>query len=168
MLSGLSLLELNEMEARYASYLDLATLIRQKFSHPKATLRELFARLVFNILVGNTDDHARNHAAFWNGKSLTLTPAYDICPQMRVGQVATQAMAMGGAEGNDATLANALSVAEHFLLSPEVAQKLIDVQLKTIRTHWDVLCEEVKLTERDKTQLWGNVILSKFALRDSK
>jgi serine/threonine protein kinase HipA of HipAB toxin-antitoxin module len=34
----------------------------------------------FNILVGDTDDHARNHAAFWDGKLLELTPAYDICP----------------------------------------------------------------------------------------
>ncbi|WP_244290426.1 HipA domain-containing protein [Leptospira bourretii] len=43
-------------------------------------LEELFRRLVFNILCGNTDDHVRNYAAFWDGNSLTLTPAYDICP----------------------------------------------------------------------------------------
>jgi len=46
--------------------------------------------MVFNILVGNTDDHARNHAAFWDGKQLTLTPAYDICPQGRTGEEASQ------------------------------------------------------------------------------
>ena len=34
--------------------------------HARAALRELFARITFNILVGNTDDHARNHAAFWH------------------------------------------------------------------------------------------------------
>jgi serine/threonine-protein kinase HipA len=37
------------------------------------------------ILCGNTDDHARNHAAFWDGTTLMLTPAYDICPQGRAG-----------------------------------------------------------------------------------
>ena len=37
----------------------------------EATLRELFARITFNILTGNTDDHARNHAAFWDGRELT-------------------------------------------------------------------------------------------------
>lgn len=65
---------------RYGSYALLADKIRRSFTHPAATLRELFSRIVFNILVGNTDDHPRNHAAFVNAdSSLTLTPAYDIC-----------------------------------------------------------------------------------------
>jgi len=51
---------------------------------------------VFNILIGNTDDHTRNHAAFWDGHLLTVTPAYDICPQARHGQIATQAMLIKG------------------------------------------------------------------------
>src|SRR3546814_1348063 len=70
-------------EARYASYEDLATVIRHRFVDPAATLAELYARIIFNILCGNTDDHARNHAAFWDGGTLELTPAYDICPQGR-------------------------------------------------------------------------------------
>ena len=56
-----------------------------RFSNPKQTLEELFGRIVFNILSGNTDDQARNHAAFWDGEALSLTPAYDICPQGRTG-----------------------------------------------------------------------------------
>ncbi|WP_369403275.1 HipA domain-containing protein [Glaciecola punicea] len=68
------------MRQRYASYETLSEIIRHRFTKPKDTLRELFSRLVFNILCGNTNDHARNHAAFWDGKHLSLTPAYDICP----------------------------------------------------------------------------------------
>jgi serine/threonine-protein kinase HipA len=83
MVSALTMLGLDEMMARYASYEDLAEIIRHRFTEPKDTLRELYGRIVFNILCGNTDDHARNHAAFWDGKMLTLTPAYDICPQGR-------------------------------------------------------------------------------------
>lgn len=63
---------------------------------PRHTLRELYGRICFNVLCGNTDDHARNHAAFWDGKMLTLTPAYDICPQGRTGNEATQAMLIKG------------------------------------------------------------------------
>ena len=59
------------------------------------TLRELFSRITFNILAGNNDDHARNHAAFWDGIELTLTPAYDICPQPRAGGETAQVMAIG-------------------------------------------------------------------------
>lgn len=92
MVSALTLLELEEMMARYASYEDLATIIRHRFTSPKEALRELFGRMALNILCGNTDDHARNHAAFWNGKDLSLTPAYDICPQARTGGEGTQAI----------------------------------------------------------------------------
>ena len=51
--SGLTLLGLDESEARYASYEELATLIRHEFTEPKETLEELFGRIVFNILSGN-------------------------------------------------------------------------------------------------------------------
>jgi serine/threonine-protein kinase HipA len=61
--------------------------MRHKFTDVSATLKELYSRLVFNILCGNTDDHARNHAAFRDGQMLTLTPAYDICPQIRSGNM---------------------------------------------------------------------------------
>ena len=79
--SALTLFALDEMMAMYASYQDLADIIRHRFINSTEALRELYGRIVFNILCGNTDDHARNHAAFWDGKSLTLTPAYDICPR---------------------------------------------------------------------------------------
>lgn len=93
MLSGLSLLGLDEMEAKYARYPLLADLIRKSFTDPQGSLKELFSRLIFNVLIGNTDDHARNHAAFWDGDYLCFTPAYDLCPQLRVGREATQAAA---------------------------------------------------------------------------
>lgn len=89
MVSALTIFALDEMMARYASYQDLAEIIRQRFTNAQDTLHELFGRIIFNILCGNTDDHARNHAAFWDGDMLTLTPAYDICPQGRAGQEAS-------------------------------------------------------------------------------
>ena len=93
--SALTILELDEMAARYASYEALAHQVRERFTDAPRTLRELFARIAFNILVGNNDDHARNHAAFWDGECVTLTPAYDICPQPRAGGETTQAMSIG-------------------------------------------------------------------------
>jgi serine/threonine-protein kinase HipA len=94
LVSALTLLGLDEMVGRYATYHALADLVRHRFTDPAATLRELFGRIVFNICVGNTDDHARNHAALWDGTALTLTPAYDLCPQLRSGGEASQAMAI--------------------------------------------------------------------------
>ena len=54
MVSALTLFGLDDMMARYASYEDLAEIIRHRFSDPKNTLKELFSRLVFNIFCGNT------------------------------------------------------------------------------------------------------------------
>ncbi len=162
MLSGLSLLDLNEMEARYASYPKLASIIREQFADPKENLEELFRRLVFNILIGNTDDHARNHAAFWNGHTLTLTPAYDLCPQQRLGNEETQAMAIEGMDGNFSTIRNALSISHHFLLEKQQAKQIVAFQTETIRTQWKSLCDEVNLNENDRPLLWKRAIMNDF------
>lgn len=73
LVSALTILELNELAARWAGYAELAHVIRERFTQPAKSLRELFARITFNILAGNTDDHARNTAAFWDGEVLSLT-----------------------------------------------------------------------------------------------
>jgi serine/threonine-protein kinase HipA len=162
MVSALTLLGLDEMMARYASYEELATIIRHRFTDPKATLRELFVRLVFNILCGNTDDHARNHAAFWDGEALSLTPAYDICPQGRSGQEASQAMLINGNQ-RLSQLALCLDAAPNFLLSREEATTITAGQIGVIRDQWDAVCEEVALSTVDKQLFWRRQFLNPFA-----
>jgi serine/threonine-protein kinase HipA len=162
MISALTMLELDEMFARYASYENLATIIRHRFTEPKKTLRELFARMLFNVLCGNTDDHARNHAAFWNGRDLTLTPAYDICPQARSGGEATQSMLIIGNE-NFAKIAVCLKAAQSFLLSDDEALALAELQIKVVQERWTSICEEAKLTEVDRKLLWRRQFLNPYA-----
>jgi serine/threonine-protein kinase HipA len=164
-ISALTLLELDEMMAAYASYEDLADIIRHRFTAPRATLRELFARMVFNILCGNTDDHARNHAAFWDGERLSLTPAYDICPQQRAGQEATQAMKILG-DNRFSRLTVCVDAAARFQLSVEEARGIIDVQLQAVKTHWREVCDEAGLGEAQRNALWGRQFLNPFALQD--
>lgn len=163
MVSGLTLLGLDEMMARYASYEDLAEIIRHRFRHVPTTLRELFSRLVFNILCGNTDDHARNHAAFWDGEMLSLTPAYDICPQGRTGNVASQAMLICG-ENRMSRLISCLDAAHHFLLSRDEATEIIGQQIAVIEESWVAVCDEAGLSETDRTLFWARQFLNPFAL----
>jgi serine/threonine-protein kinase HipA len=162
MVSALTLFELDEMMARYASYETLTEIIRHRFREPKASLRELFKRLVFNVLSGNTDDHARNHAAFWDGESLTLTPAYDICPQARAGGEAGQAMFITG-QDNRSQLALCLKAAPNFLLNAAEAEEIIEHQLVTLHAQWPRIAEEAKLTEVERSILWGRQFLNPFA-----
>lgn len=162
MVSALTLLELEEMMAAYASYEKLAELVRHRFTDPKATAHELFGRIVFNILCGNTDDHARNHAAFWDGATLRLTPAYDVCPQARSGQEASQAMLIEGNERHS-QLALCLKAAPQFLLSTTDALAIINRQIQIIMTHWDDVCREARLTPMEKAFLWRRQFLNPFA-----
>lgn len=163
LVSALTMLELDETEARYASYEELATLIRHRFVEPTQTLEELFGRIVFNILSGNTDDHARNHAAFWNGKTLTLTPAYDICPQGRTGGEATQAMLITG-QKKFSQMTVCLEAAPQFLLQEDSARAIINAQLEKIRAQWETVCDEADLSKVDRAYLWGRQFLNPFAL----
>ena len=161
-ISALTILGLDEMMARYASYEKLAEIIRLRFTSPRETLRELYARMVFNILCGNTDDHARNHAAFWDGKMLTLTPAYDICPQNRAGGEATQAMLIVGSN-RFSRLNVCIEAAHHFHLSGDEAQEVIAHQKKIIEENWDAVCDEAKLSEVDRKLFWHRQFLNPYA-----
>jgi serine/threonine-protein kinase HipA len=163
MVSALTMLGLDEMMARYASYEDLAELIRHRFTDPKDTLKELYGRICFNVLCGNTDDHARNHAAFWDGRMLTLTPAYDICPQGRTGNEATQAMLIKG-ENRDSTLATCLAAAPDYHLKEAEAAALIEHQITTIAEHWPAVCDAAELSQVDRKLFAGRQFLNSYAL----
>jgi serine/threonine-protein kinase HipA len=166
MVSALTLLELDEMMARYASYEDLATAIRHRFTEPKATLKEMFARIVFNVLCGNTDDHVRNHAAFWDGKDLTLTPAYDICPQARAGGEASQAMLITGDE-RASKIAVCLKAAPLFQMTNDEAIELIRHQIGVMQARWKAICDEAALSEVDRNLMWRRQFLNPFAFQNA-
>jgi len=161
--SALTILGLHEMAGRHASYHGLADVVRQRFVRRKATLRELFARIVFNIVIGNTDDHARNHAAFWNGERLELTPAYDICPQARAGGEQAQAMAIAPDGGRLSQFATCLRGARHYDLSEADARSIIDGQVRVVTEHWDEVADDVGLTGAERGRLWGNQVMNPFA-----
>ena len=162
MVSALTILSLDDMMARYASYETLAEIIRYRFVEPQDTLKELFARLVFNVLCGNTDDHARNHAAFWDGAALRLTPAYDICPQGRTGNEASQAMRICG-DNNLSQLKTCLAAAPNFLLSERDARAVFAHLMAVIETQWDLVCDEASLSRVDRNLFWSRQFMNPFS-----
>jgi serine/threonine-protein kinase HipA len=168
MVSAMAILGLDEFTgARYGSYALLADQVRQSFTAPEATLRELFSRIVFNVLVGNTDDHPRNHAAFVNADgTLTLTPAYDVCPQPRSVPQASQAMAIGRNGERTSRLRTCIAASEVYLLNRADAQAIADAQVDIINAQWDEAADAARLTELDRRLLYGREILNEFTFRD--
>ena len=61
-------------------YLDIVDFILRGCTDVRQNLRELYRRVAFNIMFGNTDDHFRNHGFLLTPKGWTLSPAYDINP----------------------------------------------------------------------------------------
>ena len=166
MVSALTMLGLSEMGGRYASYAELASIIRARFTDPDAALRELFSRITFNILTGNNDDHARNHAAFWDGRLLTLTPAYDICPQPRGGGETQQLMAIGEDGWRFSQVAGCIERARVYHLTEQEAREIVDHQIDVINTQWDDVCEIAGLTQTEKEYFWGRQYLNPFSIQD--
>jgi serine/threonine-protein kinase HipA len=166
LVSALTMLGLNELAARHASYADLAQIMRTSFTDPRANLHELFSRITFNILVGNTDDHARNHAAFWDGQMLTLTPAYDICPQARNTGRATQAMIVGDAANpfKESQVAGCVERAHLYQLSKSEATEIVDRQIDVIKRDWAEVCERAELSETGRGYFWKRQFLNNYAL----
>ncbi|MFJ1260653.1 type II toxin-antitoxin system HipA family toxin [Cupriavidus sp. CuC1] len=111
--------------------------------------RELFRRMVFNILVDNTDDHEKNHSLLVvnpleNGR-LKLAPAYDVLPT-NSGQGYQEFIC--GAHGRDSTLENAMSQCDAFGLLPTEAAAEIATVIDVVNT-WQEHFAQAGVTERD-------------------
>ncbi|SOE65779.1 serine/threonine-protein kinase HipA [Salinibacterium xinjiangense] len=160
--SALTILGVNPETARGAtSYPAVADKIRSSFTQPRAALSELFARIVFNVIVRNTDDHARNTAAFWDGHALTLTPAYDITPSHgRRDSIASHPMAIDVDGDNQSLLAVCIDAAAAYLLSNEEAQEIVDRQVDLVREEWRDAADTARLTTRERDALWETSILN--------
>lgn len=84
---------------------------------------QLFRRMVFNILVDNTDDHEKNHALLRQPDGYyLLSPAFDVVPSAQ--GLGYQAMRVG-TQGTESTLENALSQSRHFGLKPDTARAIV-------------------------------------------
>ena len=119
--------------------------------------RELFRRMVFNILVDNTDDHEKNHALMVmnpseNGR-LKLAPAYDVLPT-NSGQGYQEFIC--GAQGRDSTLDNAMSQCETFGLLPAEAAAEVVAVIDVVNT-WQEHFAQAGVTERDIESLMGSI-----------
>ena len=113
-------------------------------------IKELFRRMVFNILIRNTDDHPRNHGFLLKGPNVELSPAYDLVPSLtREGVNTAFELAMSvGKGGRTATLDNALTRCQQFGLSEEEAKGVIE-ELLTVVRDWPELFKQWGLSGSD-------------------
>jgi serine/threonine-protein kinase HipA len=124
--SALTMLGKVEQESLASSYGEIAHAISVHGAdgYVHKDRMELYARIAFNILVSNDDDHLRNHAFVWEpqGKAWRLSPLYDVVPHPQVAQERRLHLSVGP-QGRAATLTNLLEAHGEFgLLKPAAAQ----------------------------------------------
>ena len=147
-LSSLSLIQWDELDRLSWDYAAIADGMRRHVA--VHDIKELFRRMVFNIMVRNTDDHPRNHGFLVDGEKMKLSPAYDIVPsftQAGVGMDFDLSMSVGK-YGRTASLENALSRPARFGPSIKENKSIIGEIAETVR-HWRDHFEEAGLTNKE-------------------
>lgn len=151
MVSALTLLALHEQDSPDSSYAAIsdATGVHGVSGQIASDRNELFARMVFNILVSNDDDHLRNHAFLFDaeGDGWRLSPLYDVVPRPQVAQERMLHLSIGP-QGRLARLDNALAGAGRFGLLPPDAARIIDRVVRAVR-NWRDLFEGLGVPVRE-------------------
>lgn len=125
-------------------YLDIVDFILQGCCDVETNLRELYRRVAFNICIGNSDDHFRNHGFLLTPKGWTLSPAYDMNPTNNLYQ-----SLLINAVSNKADIQVLLESCEDYMINRKVAQGIIkDVQ--TAVSNWEALAKQLQIPQREQ------------------
>ncbi len=149
-LSAMSMLNAADNETH--SYMEFVDVLRQYGAAALEDMHQLWRRIVFNILISNTDDHLRNHGFLWSGTAgWRLSPAYDLNPvpadiKPRVLSTAIDL------ENTTASLALAFEVAEYFELQPREARKIAGQVGQTV-AKWRQAAAKFKLTTAEADRM---------------
>lgn len=121
-LSAMSMLDARDNDTR--SYMEMADALRRHGAASRDDIRQLWKRIVFNVLISNTDDHLRNHGFLYAGPTgWRLSPAYDLNPVPVDVKPRILTMAVDE-EDNTASLTLALNVAGYFELEGRAAHRI--------------------------------------------
>lgn len=135
-LSAMSMLEAGDHETR--SYLEFVDVLRQHGAAAKEDMRALWRRIVFSVLISNTDDHLRNHGFLYEGpEGWRLAPAYDLNPMPTDIKPRVLATAIDLDDGS-ASLDLAMRVAEYFELDGGEARAIAAEVGKAVATWREV------------------------------
>lgn len=150
---GVSIISNSSFSFQY-SYGSLAEFIMKFCSDPKDA-HELFCRMVFNILMGNTDDHARNHGFVYSfsEKSWRLSPAYDVLP---INNSKMHGIGIGDL-GRTGSIENALSQAKRFGLKQAKALKYVE-HVKDLTSQWEYYFKQYDVSNADIERLKGILV----------
>jgi serine/threonine-protein kinase HipA len=133
--------------AEGVGYLDLVGFIMQHCSAAKEDLEQLWRRMLFNVLVSNTDDHMRNHGFILTEKGWRLSPAYDMNPnEMGIG------LTLNISENSNALdISLALETAHLYQLKTEKAESILKDMHQEI-SNWRAVAKKFGISNSEIEQ----------------
>ena len=144
--SAMTLLGLNDGNNANTGhgYLDIVDFILQNCTNVEDNLQELYRRVAFNICVGNTDDHFRNHGFLLTAKGWTLSPAYDMNPSLNEYQ-----SLLINSSNNKSDLNELLNSCEEYMLQKQLAQQIISEVLNAVKK-WRLLATRLGIMKSEQ------------------
>lgn len=130
-------------------YLDMVDFILQNCTNVEDNLKELYRRVAFNICIGNTDDHFRNHGFLLTAKGWTLSPAYDMNPTLNEYQ-----SLLINSYTNKSDLNELLASCEEYMLPKETARQIISEALDAVK-EWRALAIRLGISKREMDNFSG-------------
>jgi serine/threonine-protein kinase HipA len=130
------------------NYVDIAMQMRAFSRDPKADMSELFRRLLFNVLIQNTDDHLRNLGFLYRGAGKWgLSPAYDVNPVPDEGT--TLKTAISELHGNTLDVDAVIDAAPFFDVEADEAASIASAMATSIRDEWRAIGKKAAMTPAD-------------------
>ena len=150
--SSLSLLGLTDGDNATSGgygYLDIVDFIVQGCCDVENNLRELYRRVAFNICIGNSDDHFRNHGFLLTPKGWTLSPAYDMNPTLNEYQ-----SLLINSSTNKADLMVLLDSCDDYMLDRKTAKEIISEVVEAMKG-WEQLAGELHISPKEQQLFKG-------------
>ena len=130
-------------------YLDIVDFILQNCTDVERNLQELYRRVAFNICIGNSDDHFRNHSFLLTAKGWILSPAYDMNPTLNEYQ-----SLLISADSNNANVNVLLGACEDYMLNRKNAEKIVSEVIDAVK-NWRELAIRLGLSKREMEMFAG-------------
>lgn len=130
-------------------YLDIVDFILQNCTDVECNLQELYRRVAFNICIGNSDDHFRNHGFLLTTKGWILSPAYDMNPTLNEYQ-----SLLISADSNKADLSILLDACEDYMINRKTAEKIVSEVVEAVKG-WRELAIGLGLPKREMEMFAG-------------
>ena len=144
----------------YAGYRDLADIIRRVCSNPAGDLLKLFKQLVFNVMLGNTDDHLKNFCMMYDGDGWKLSPAFDLVPNIGLNLEHVLQIGHSNVVDNRTTL---LHEAKHFGIKRQKSAEQIIAAMYEVVSGWEKVFYGFGVPDRDM-KIIGQDINNRLAM----